>query len=209
MARVGDSWTAPHCNRKARAATAVYRVLWTCDDEQEKIMKPVYVLPVLAAAVAGIVYGILSAVQRETPVSTTPAAGPAGQAPEAVIRVEAVPGKTVLDISVHTLDELRVVLDRAERLASRLLDETAAARIVLVLHGPEVEFFSRRNYAKYRDVVDQAARLDAMDIVDVKICRTMMNIKGVARDDIPAFIEQVPDGRVEVQRLLDSGYAYF
>jgi len=43
--------------------------------------------------------------------------------------------------------------------------------------------------------VDPAARVDASDIVDVKICHTMMNIKGIARDDIPAFIDRVPDGQ--------------
>ena len=41
--------------------------------------------------------------------------------------------------------------------------------LVLVLHGPEVEFFAIRNYEKYRDIVDQAARLDAFEVVDVRI----------------------------------------
>ena len=57
--------------------------------------------------------------------------------------------------------------------------------------------------------MDQAARLDAFDIVDVKICQTMMSISGVERDDIPAFIDQVPDGRIEVERLQNKGYVYF
>jgi intracellular sulfur oxidation DsrE/DsrF family protein len=57
--------------------------------------------------------------------------------------------------------------------------------------------------------VDQAARLDALDIVDVKICQTMMKIAGVERDDIPSFIEQVPLGSAEVDRLVEEGYVYF
>ena len=35
------------------------------------------------------------------------------------------------------------------------------AGIALVLHGPEVEIFTRKNYTKYRHIVDRAARLDA------------------------------------------------
>jgi hypothetical protein len=115
----------------------------------------------------------------------------------------------VLDVSVHSLDELRVLLDRAEELAMRPQAQGEKAGIVLVLHGPEVEFFAISNYPRYKDVVDRAARLDAFDVVDVKICRTMMEHLGVERDDIPAFIEQVPYGPGEMERLVREGYVYF
>ncbi|MGB5717835.1 MAG: hypothetical protein WBN81_12160 [Gammaproteobacteria bacterium] len=120
-----------------------------------------------------------------------------------------VPLRAVLDISVHTLEELRVLLDRAEELAMRPQAQGEEASVVLVLHGPEVEFFSIRNYAKYKDIVDQAARLDAFDVVDVKICRTMLDMQGIERNDIPSFIEQVPLGPDEVERLRQQGYVSF
>ncbi len=120
-----------------------------------------------------------------------------------------VPLRAVLDISVHTLEELRVLLDRAEGLAMRPQAQGEEASVVLVLHGPEVEFFSIRNYAKYKDIVDQAARLDAFDVVDVKICQTMLDMQGIERNDIPSFIEQVPLGPDEVERLRQQGYVTF
>ena len=120
-----------------------------------------------------------------------------------------VPLRAVLDISVHTIEGLKVLFDRAEKLAMRPQAPGGEASVVLVLHGPEVEFFSIRNYEKYKDIVDQAARLDAFDVVDVKICQTMMDIEGVERDDIPSFIEQVPIGPGEVERLLQEGYVAF
>lgn len=120
-----------------------------------------------------------------------------------------VPLRAVLDISVHTLEELRVLLDRAEGLAMRPQAQGEEASVVLVLHGPEVEFFSIRNYAKYKDIVDQAARLDAFDVVDVRICRTMLDMQGIERNDIPSFIEQVPLGPDEVERLRQQGYVSF
>jgi intracellular sulfur oxidation DsrE/DsrF family protein len=100
-------------------------------------------------------------------------------------------------------------MERAEKLAGTPRKDEQDASLVLVLHGPEVEFFSTRNYLSYKDIVDQAARLDALEIVDVKICQAMMAVKGIARDDIPAFIEQVPNGQVEVDRLVSEGYVYF
>jgi len=117
--------------------------------------------------------------------------------------------RAVLDISVHTLEGLRVLFDRAEELAMRPQAQGQDDSIVLVLHGPEVEFFSIRNYEKYKDIVDQAARLDAFDVVDVKICQTMMGQMGIDGDDIPAFIEQVPVGPGEVDRLVQEGYVTF
>jgi intracellular sulfur oxidation DsrE/DsrF family protein len=120
-----------------------------------------------------------------------------------------VPQGMVLDVSVHSLDELRLLLDRAEELAMRPQPQGETPGVVLVLHGPEVEYFAISNYSRYRDVVDQAARLDAFDVVDVKICRSMMERLGVGVDDIPAFIEQVPYGPDEVERLVREGYVYF
>lgn len=115
----------------------------------------------------------------------------------------------VLDVSVHSLDELRVLLDRAEELATRPRPQGEKAGVVLVLHGPEVEFFAISNYSRYKDIVDQAARLDAFDVVDVKICQSMLERLNVAQEDIPAFIEQVPYGPGEVERLVREGYIYF
>ena len=102
-----------------------------------------------------------------------------------------------------------MLLDRAEELAMRPQAQGGDASVVLVLHGPEVEFFSIRNYEKYKEIVDQAARLDAFDVVDVKICQTMLDVQGIERDDIPSFIEQVPLGPDEVERLRLQGYVSF
>jgi intracellular sulfur oxidation DsrE/DsrF family protein len=104
---------------------------------------------------------------------------------------------------------LQFLLDRAEQLAMKPRPAGRDDRIVLILHGPEVEFFSTRNYDRYKDIVDQAARLDAFDIVDVKICQSMMKVQGIERDDIPSFIEQVPFGEAEIERLVGEGYVYF
>jgi intracellular sulfur oxidation DsrE/DsrF family protein len=139
------------------------------------------------------VQSIDNTVSPEIPVEVSPAE-------------QAVPEKVVLGVSIHTIEGLRVLFDRAEELATKQQLSGADGSVVLVLHGPEVAFFSIRNYDKYKDIVDQAARLDAFDVVDVKICRTMMGVRGVERDDLPSFIEQVPFGPGEVERLQQEGY---
>ena len=128
---------------------------------------------------------------------------------ETPVAVDEVPDKIVLDVSVHTIEGLRVLFDRAEKLAMTPRPTGENATLVLVLHGPEVEYFSISNYDRYKDIVDQAARLDAFDVVDVRICQTMIGARGIERTDIPSFIEQVPYGPGEVERLRQEGYVAF
>ena len=174
-------------------------------------MKQVYALSVAAGLLLAVLYfygqptGERQDVKVEAPAGTVDPVLPDSKLPAE----EDLPDKAVLDISVHTLEELRVLFDRAEQLAMTPRPEGEEASVILVLHGPEVEFFSIKNYEKYKDIVDQAARLDAFDVVDVKICQAMLSIQGVAREDIPSFIEQVPFGQGEVDRLIQEGYVSF
>ena len=113
----------------------------------------------------------------------------------------------VFDISVHDVDELRKVLKRAELLVSSPKSASQPANIALMLHGPEIEYFSIDKYAQYKDIVDLAARLDAYNVVELKMCETAMKGLGVKKDDIPSFIEFVPNGDVEMERLSRRGFS--
>jgi intracellular sulfur oxidation DsrE/DsrF family protein len=46
-------------------------------------------------------------------------------------------------------------------------------------------------------------------VVDVRICQTMIGMRGIEQTDIPSFIEQVPYGPGEVERLKQQGYVAF
>jgi len=174
-------------------------------------MKQVTLLALAAGVLLLVAYYYLQPVgtQEDRGVQNVLVADDAVILPESIPAEGEAPVRAVLDISVHTIEGLKVLFDRAEELAMRPQAPGGEASVVLVLHGPEVQFFSIRNYEKYKDIVDQAARLDAFDVVDVKICQTMMDIEGVERNDIPSFIEQVPIGPGEVERLLQEGYVAF
>ena len=159
--------------------------------------------------VAVAVYMSQTDAPQVTVVSPEIAADEPATAVETPAPVDGVPDKIVLDVSVHTIEGLRVLFDRAEKLAMTPRPKGENATLVLVLHGPEVEYFSISNYDRYKDIVDQAARLDAFDVVDVRICQTMIGARGIERTDIPSFIEQVPYGPGEVERLRQEGYVAF
>ena len=83
---------------------------------------------------------------------------------------------------------------------------TEQASIAMVLHGPEIDFFAIENYPKYRDIVDLAAKLDAYNVIEVKMCQSMMRKRGLKNNNIPGFIELVPYGPEEIKRLQEKGY---
>lgn len=174
-------------------------------------MKQVLVLGLVAALLLAVAYVFVSSSGERRGAVVDPEAAGARMPPPAEISpaADAVPERTVLDVSVHTIEGLKVLFDRAEELAMTPRSRGEDASVILVLHGPEVEYFSIRNYDKYKDIVDQAARLDAFDVVDVKICQTMLGVRGIEQHDLPSFIEQVPYGPGEVERLKQEGYVVF
>ena len=158
---------------------------------------------VFAAAVFWLAADVLLNTERqpvETTVALQPALEPIVPPP---LEEEA---NLVADISVHTEDELDILFARVEQVLDRPRSGNEAPLISIVLHGPEIEFFAVQNYAKYKGIVDRAAKLSAFGAVDISICQTQMQNLGIATDQIPSFLRQIPYGPGEVGRLLEKGY---
>ena len=117
-------------------------------------------------------------------------------------------GRYLFNVTLHTPEEIAGLLARAEQLAQTMHTDDARAGIALVLHGPEIEIFAKQNYPRFQKTVDQAARLDAEHAIEVKMCLTVMRRLGLQKEDIPAFIELVPYGPDEEERLRRNGYVY-
>jgi hypothetical protein len=112
----------------------------------------------------------------------------------------------VADISVHTEEDLDILFTRVEQILDHPRSKNEAPLVSIVLHGPEVEFFAVQNYEKYKGIVDRAAKLSAFGAVDISICQTQMQNLGIATEQIPSFLRQIPYGPGEVERLLENGY---
>jgi len=117
----------------------------------------------------------------------------------------------VVDIELQTIEEFRQLLERAEQLLLEgVVPQDGVAKVTFVLHGPVVNNLLRRNYLDNKRTVDLAASLSAMDVIDVKACRTWMGGNDVSEEDLQPFIETVAYGPAEVQGLIkDNGYIYF
>lgn len=152
-----------------------------------------------------LIAGMAAAYLLVSPMTPAPAESPP-PAPATGIATE--DGRYLFSVTLHTPEEIAGLLTRAEELAKTRRPDSRHTGIALVLHGPEIEIFAKKNYARFRETVDQAARLDAGRIIEVKMCRTEMQHLGIREEDVPDFIELVPYGPDEEMRLHRSGYVY-
>ncbi len=115
----------------------------------------------------------------------------------------------VARIQLHTEEEIADLFSRAEQLLDSTSDFSQGSPIAFVLHGPEVEFFASMNYGQYKSIVDKAAQLDAFQLIDVRVCSTYLRINNISPDSLPPFVDVVPFGPEEEQRLRSRGYVDF
>jgi intracellular sulfur oxidation DsrE/DsrF family protein len=120
--------------------------------------------------------------------------------------VEALQTRYVFDVVIHRQDEMERLLKRIEELENRIETRVGAPELALVLHGPEIGYFTSRNYGRYMSLVDRAAALDRKGVLDVKVCDTMIRSLGLEQESFPAFIDHVPYGPGEIKRLVEQGY---
>lgn len=78
--------------------------------------------------------------------------------------------------------------------------------IKLVIHGTEIVTLARKNYEKYRDVVERMRYYAALG-VEFKVCGLAANDYGYALEDFYEFVEVVPSAFTELVHWQQQGYA--
>lgn len=108
----------------------------------------------------------------------------------------------VVDIELQNSAQLMELLERANQLLlDGVAEQAGGATVAFVLHGPVIRDLLRQNYPANRDLVDLAASLSALQVVDIKVCRTWMGGNAVDEADLQPFVEPVNLAASEVRRL--------
>jgi uncharacterized protein len=79
-------------------------------------------------------------------------------------------------------------------------------KIVIVSHGPELVVWDRKNYAKYKEVVDRAASLSTQG-VRFEVCRSAAAALGLKPEDLHGFLHVIPSGPYALTYWQNKGYA--
>lgn len=123
-------------------------------------------------------------------------------------RVVPLQAPTYTSVYQESPGDLTALLNRAERLA-RATNFSPVNPVTFVLHGDEINLFRRDNYQANQVLVDLAARLDAFQVIDVRVCETWMRDNQVSAADLPPFVETVPFGPSFVAGLKRRGALEF
>lgn len=112
----------------------------------------------------------------------------------------------LFDVSDHSISELEALLERADEISKTHPADFEELEIVMIIHGPDIDWFTQQNHEHNKQLIDLAERLDAYDVIDMKVCERTMQSRGVEKDDLPAFIEPVPFAPTEIKQRLQDGY---
>ena len=125
-----------------------------------------------------------------------------------VLEIQYSKQKVVYDTAVSSVAALTSVLDRASYLSVINGSDPFDNKIVIVLHGNEIDFFAIKNYARYKALMDRAQSLTVGGIIEFRMCRIAAQGHGYAPKDIHGFVSMVPMGDAEIVRLQQEGYGY-
>lgn len=117
----------------------------------------------------------------------------------------------VADFELQNTEQFRETLRRAEQLMIQgVAPQDGQARVTFVLHGPVIRDLLRENYLENKELVDLAASLSALDVIEIKACQTWMGSHRVDQTHLQPFVGTVPYGAAEVERLVrEEDYIYF
>ena len=125
-----------------------------------------------------------------------------------VLEIEYAKQKVVYDAAVKTEAALTSVLDRASYLSALNGADPFDNKIVIVLHGEEINFFATKNLAKYKALMARAQSLTVGGIIEFRMCKIAAQGHGYQPKDIHGFVSMVPMGDAEIVRLQQEGFAY-
>ena len=115
------------------------------------------------------------------------------------------PARFVADIELETSAEFVQLLQRAsELLVDGALPQDGAATVSFVLHGPVITDLLRQNYAARRQLVNLAASLSALQVVEIKVCETWLGKHGLSAEQLQPFVQTVSYAPGELRRLKEE-----
>ncbi|QKT04511.1 DsrE family protein [Ectothiorhodospiraceae bacterium 2226] len=140
--------------------------------------------------------------------AATAAAADAPWGSAQVVEPEYAKQKVVYDVAVGSPQAMEGVLDRASFLSVLNEADPFDHRIVLVLHGQEIHYFARQNFAEHEELMRRAQSLSVGDVVEFRLCGAAARMAGYEPEDIHGFVTWVPMADAEIVRLQHEGFAY-
>ncbi|MEJ2140900.1 MAG: DsrE family protein [Gammaproteobacteria bacterium] len=116
--------------------------------------------------------------------------------------------KVVYDLDANSKERLANILARTGYLSKLNGDDPFDNKIIVVIHGDSIPFFSIKHTKKYRDLMELAYSQTLNGTIEFRMCEASAHLRGYESSDIHGFVSMVPMADAEIIRLQNAGYSY-
>jgi intracellular sulfur oxidation DsrE/DsrF family protein len=116
--------------------------------------------------------------------------------------------KVIYDLFADNKDKISNILSRAGYLSKLNGDDSFEIKIVIIIHGDAIPFFSVKKFEQHRELMKLAYSQTLNGTVEFKMCQASARLRGFEANDIHGFVSMVPMADTEIVRLQQAGYAY-
>lgn len=125
------------------------------------------------------------------------------------LEVTYTPAKVVFDVTAGSEAELANILDRVSMLNNFYAPDPLEGKVVVVVHGEAIPYFTIESYKRNRPLMERADSLTHGEIVEFRLCRAAAKSRyKLDAKDFHGFIKLVPMADAEIIRLQHEGFAY-
>lgn len=116
--------------------------------------------------------------------------------------------KVVYDLDAKNKEHLANILARTNYLSKLNGDNPFDNKIIVVIHGDAIPFFSITKTKQYLGLMRKAYSQTLNGTIEFRMCHASARLRGFESKDIHGFITMVPMADAEIVRLQNTGYAY-
>lgn len=116
--------------------------------------------------------------------------------------------KVVFDLFADNTDKISNILSRAGYLSKLNGDDPFDNKIVVVIHGDTIPFFSIKSFAQNHELMKLAYSQTLNGTIEFRMCHASARLQGFRATDIHGFVSMVPMADAEIVRLQQAGFAY-
>ena len=116
--------------------------------------------------------------------------------------------KVVYDVDADSKEHLANIFSRTGYLSKLNDNDPFDTKIIVVIHGDAIPFFSIEKTNQYRELMKLAYSQTISGIIEFRMCKASAKLRGFKAEDIHGFITMVPMADAEIVRLQQKGYSY-
>jgi len=116
--------------------------------------------------------------------------------------------KVLYDLTTGDAERLANILARTGYLSKLNGDDPFNSKIVVIIHGDAIPFFTIANIKQHQQLMGLAYSQTLNSVIEFRMCQASARLRGFKPADIHGFVSMVPMADAEIIRLQQEGYAY-